>query len=136
MVSGPTDPDPEALAAAIADMVDAPRPVPPHPEVQLVFDHRASPWHSVCEVEAPEGPGLLADLATVFRAADVAVRSATIKSHDGSVYDTFELTTAEGGKLNAALAERVRAMVEHGVVLQHRRFRSPALVMAGAGAAV
>ncbi len=123
-VSGLIPPDPDALATAVdraaADFNEA----GPLPEVTLRFDHRASPWHSVCEIDAVERPGLLAEVAAVLRAAGVTVRSASARSFEGRAYDTFEVTTTGGQKLGADDEERIRSFAANGVSVQRRRFGS------------
>jgi hypothetical protein len=108
--------------AAFGDELDS----PPLPEAQVSFDHRASPWHTVCEVEAPDKPSLLHILATAFTAAGVDVVSATVTGHEGVAYDRFELTDSDGGKLDAEAEEAIVRFVTGGVTTRRRRFRSAA----------
>lgn len=135
VVTGPTPPDDERLAHRIAAAVATFLEAGPLPEVEFSFDHRASPWHTVCEIDAPERPGLLADLAAVFRAAGVTVRAAAVAGHEGRAYDTFELTTLDGAKLAAADEARIRDLAAAGVSRRPgRRDRSrPLVVSAGHG---
>ncbi|MEZ5178831.1 MAG: hypothetical protein R2746_11290 [Acidimicrobiales bacterium] len=67
-VRGPATPDPDALTRAVDDAVSGLTEAGPLPDVSFRFDHRASPWHSVCEIGAPERAGLLAEVAAVLRA--------------------------------------------------------------------
>jgi hypothetical protein len=117
-------PDLGALHRRIGDDLGAPAPAGPIPDLVLHFDDRASPWHTVCEIEAAERPGLLAALAEIFRAAGVTVRAASVRSADGRAYDTFELTRLDGGKLDAATEDRIRTLARDGVVARGRRFRA------------
>jgi Kef-type K+ transport system membrane component KefB len=117
-------PDLGALHRRIRDELGAPAPAGPIPDLALHFDDRASPWHTVCEIEAPERPGLLAALAAIFRAAGVTVRAASVRSADGLAYDAFELSRLDGGKLDAATEDRIRELARTGVVARRRRFRA------------
>lgn len=132
VVIGATEPDASALQGLIEDAVASFTEAGPLPELSLEFDDKASPWHTVCEIDAPERPGLLGEVAAVFRAGGAAIRSATVTSHDGRAYDTFELTTLDGRKLDAAGQQRIRELAASGVVAQRRRFRPPVLAAARA----
>ncbi|MGI8757619.1 MAG: cation:proton antiporter [Acidimicrobiales bacterium] len=132
-VTGPAEPDATELSVALEGAISNLTSTPALPEIEFSFDHRASPWHTVCEIEAPGRPGLVADLAAVFQAAGVTVRAATITGHDGRAFDTFELTTADGQKLDARAEQQICELAARGLVLQHRRFRPDALVAAHPG---
>jgi hypothetical protein len=127
-VSGASEPDGPQLETAIEEAMAAVIETGPLSDLRLSFDDRASPWHTVCEIDAASRPRLLADVAAVFRAAGVTVRAAAITSHDGRAYDTFELTTLDGRKLDPETQDLVRLLADRGVVGRNRRFRAPALV--------
>lgn len=129
-VRGSASPDQVGLADRIDESVAGFTEAGPLPDVSFRFDHKASPWHTVCEIDAPERPGLLAEVAAVLRAAGVTVRSASANSHDGRAYDLFEVTTNEGHKLDAALEERIRSFAATGVSVQRRRFGARAVARA------
>jgi len=93
------------------------------PEAEVRFDRHASPWHTTCEVGAPDKPQLLHQLATAFAAAGVDVVAATVTGHDGRAYDSFLLDRARGGKLGPADQAAVVRFVEGGVTTRHRRLR-------------
>jgi Kef-type K+ transport system membrane component KefB len=101
---------------------------PPLPEAGLRFDRHASPWHTTCEVEAPDKPHLLHQLATAFAAAGVDVVAATVTGHDGRAYDTFLLDRPDETKLDPADEAAVARFVEGGVTTHRRRFRRPTYV--------
>ena len=63
----------------------------------------------------------------------MVVRSATVTGHEGRAYDTFELTTIDGRKLDPTVQQRIRDLAASGVVAQRRRFRSPVLAGAASG---
>ena len=128
---GPATPDPDALTRAVDDAVSGLTEAGPLPDVSFRFDHRASPWHSVCEIDAPERAGLLAEVAAVLRAAGITVRSASARSADGRAYDVFELTTTDGRKLEPADEDRIRAFAASGVSVQRRRFGSRVVARPG-----
>jgi Kef-type K+ transport system membrane component KefB/glycine cleavage system regulatory protein len=134
IVRGVDAPDEVHLEAALAAGLEGPTGAGPLDGVTFAFDDRASPWHTVCEIEADERPGLLADIAAVLRAAGVTVRAARASSQDGRAYDTFELAMTDGRKLDAATEDRIRDLARSGVTLRRRRFRPDVLVAAGANA--
>ena len=128
VVVGAVRPDVASLEAGVAAMISSFTEAGPLPDIEFEFDDRASPWHTICEIDAVERPGLLADVAAVFRAAGVAVRAATLTTSDGRAYDTFELTTVDGRKVDSETQDRIRSLASSGVRTQRRRFRAPALV--------
>jgi Kef-type K+ transport system membrane component KefB/predicted amino acid-binding ACT domain protein len=121
-VTGPLV-DAETLRRDIEARFDAPLLSPPLPDAVVSFDDQSSPWHTVCEVAAPDEPGLLHELATAFAAAGVAVIAANVASNDGIAYDRFELTDGAGAKLSEEEREAVLSFVRGGVMTVNRRFR-------------
>ena len=89
----------------------------------VTFDDGASPWHTVCEVESPDKPGLLHALANAFAAAGVEVHSARISSEDGVARDRFDLTDRDGRKLDGGDQGVGQRFIAGGVVTKKRRFR-------------
>jgi [protein-PII] uridylyltransferase len=122
-VRGDEAPDPEVLAASFAEAFDAPITSDPLAGARIRFDDRASPWHTICEVEAPDRPGLLHHLATAFAAAGVTVVAATIGERGEDAVDTFELVTSAGEKLGEVERRAVRVAITGGAELVRRRFR-------------
>jgi Kef-type K+ transport system membrane component KefB len=116
-------PRPSVLQPAIEAAFDSPLHSPPLPEAAVSFDNTVSPWHSVCEVRAPDKPGLLHALATAFAAADVSVHTARIGSADGMAHDRFEMTDHDGHKLDEAHRHAVEVFVAGGVVTRRSWFR-------------
>lgn len=127
-VRGATAPDADGLAADIDRVVAGFDGAAPLPDVTFRFDHRASPWHSVCEIDAAERPGLLAAVAEILRAAGVTVRAASARTHDGRAYDIFEITSPDGHKLDTAAERRIRSFARSGASVEQRRFRPPTAV--------
>jgi len=96
----------------------------PAPGVTLSFDDHASPWHTICTVQARDQRGLLHALTTAFAAAGADVHAARIVTAGDAVADVFELTDTKGQKLSIAVEERVRLLLTAGVTERRRRFRS------------
>ena len=71
----------------------------PVPDGRVIFDDLSSPWHTVCEIDAPDTPGLLAALTTVFAAAGIEIKAASVGRSDGRAVDRFELTGRHGPRL-------------------------------------
>jgi UTP:GlnB (protein PII) uridylyltransferase len=123
-------PDVEELRHAIEAGLAGDLGSPPLPEATVVFDDHASPWHTACEIEAPDKPHLLHQLATAFAAAGADVVSAAIAGRDDRAYDTFLLDGADGNKLDAADKAAIVGFIQGGVVTRQRRWRRPAYSIA------
>ncbi|HUP87406.1 MAG TPA: cation:proton antiporter [Acidimicrobiales bacterium] len=89
---------------------------------EVMFDNTCSPWHTVCEVIAPDQAGLLHVIAAAFAAAGVDVVAATVVVHDGIADDRFEVVDARGNKLDEAAFEVFRRYLSQGVRSKRRRF--------------
>ena len=126
--SGAGRPSADALSDALHAALTEPTAAGPIADIEFTFDDRASPWHTVCEIEAEERSGLLGAVAAVFRAAGVTIRSASVVSRNGRAYDVFELTNANGRKLEPETERQIRALAAVGLAVQRRRFRAPVLV--------
>ena len=50
----------------------------PVSDATVEFDDASSPWHTVCEITATDFPGLLHTLCSVFAAAQIDIKAATI----------------------------------------------------------
>jgi Kef-type K+ transport system membrane component KefB len=124
-VRGDPRPEPRALEAAIVDAFEQSLTAEPDPRAVVTFDDQSSPWHTICEVEALDRPGLLHELATAFAAAgaQVVAASATSSSGAAEVVDTFELVSRNGGKLTDPERAAIVDAVDAGAVLSRRRFR-------------
>ncbi len=123
-VRGTVAPVAEHLAAEVRKAFDEPLAADPLPSATVHFDDASSPWHTICEVEALDQPGLLHQLATAFTAAQVDVVAASIAELGDDAVDTFELVQRDGDKLNESDHDAVRAHIRDGVSLSRRRFRS------------
>jgi Kef-type K+ transport system membrane component KefB len=122
-VRGRSVPTVEVLDAALAAALDRPMIAEPIPGAQVVFDDRSSPWHTVCEIEAADHPGLLHQLTTAFAAAGVTVVAAAVGEREDDAVDTFELVTRSGEKLADGDRRAVREAIAGGAELVRRRFR-------------
>lgn len=116
-------PEEAALVAAIRAAFGAELVSAPLPSALVRFDDGASPWHTICEIEAPDQPGLLHQLATAFTAAGVDVVAASIGERGEDAVDVFELVTRDGNKLGDGDRQAVRTWVAEGAALTRRRFR-------------
>jgi [protein-PII] uridylyltransferase len=122
-------PDASRLQAAIEASYSAPLSSLPLAEALVTFDDSASPWHTVCEVRAPDKPGLLHSLANAFAAARVEVHSARVSADKGVAADRFDVTDRDGHKLDEATKASVINFVSQGVTTKRRRFRRSSFVM-------
>lgn len=123
-------PEVEVLQGAVTAALDDDLAGPPLPEAHIQFDRHASPWHTACEVDAPDKPRLLHHLATAFAAANVDVASASIVSHDGRAHDSFLLHGPDGNKLDPDDEAAIRRFVTGGVAARRRWLRRPAYAVA------
>lgn len=124
-VAADAPPDPDRLQSLIVAAFDAPLTAQPNPSARVTFDDRSSPWHTICEVEAVDRPGLLHELATALAAAGATVVAASASpAGDDAVIDTFELVSRNDAKLTEAERTAVTESVGRGAQLARRRFRS------------
>lgn len=107
LVRAPEPPDPEQLRAGIGQALRSPLSSSPTPDVSLAFDDDASPWHTICDVQAPDRPGLLHALAAAFARAGVDVLSVQAATSGGVARDRFELTDSRGHKLDVATRKAI-----------------------------
>ena len=92
------------------------------PDGRVIFDDLSSPWHTVCEIDAPDTPGLLAALTTVFAAAGVEIKAASVGRSDGRAVDRFELTGRHGPCLVPDERDRIVTYLGAGVSAKPRRW--------------
>ncbi len=121
-VTGPT-PDTETIATHIRASFATPLVSSPLDAFTLDFDQAASPWHTACDIAAPDQPGLLHTVATAFAASDVEVVSATIGAVDGTADDRFELVDLNGHKLSPDHESTIREFLASGVTSRRSWFR-------------
>jgi Kef-type K+ transport system membrane component KefB len=124
-------PDPDALRRSIESALGGTLASSPWPDAQVSFDASASPWHTVCEVVAPDRSGLVHHVATAFAAAGAEVVVAVIAARDGEADDRFELVDRNGRKLSSEEEDAIRRYVQGGVVERRRWGRSRYDVAAG-----
>ncbi len=127
-------PTAKAVTAALGDGLRTSLSTPPLPGVTLTFDDFASPWHTLCRVEAENRFGLVHALTAAFAAAGVSVHAARLDTtEDDKVIDSFELTGPSGRKVEEPTKRLIREALEHGVATRRRLLRrAPKLVTAGA----
>ena len=113
-VRSATAPDAEDIGRRLRAAGRRPFAAPGVPDAVVTFDAAASPWHTLCLVEARDRPGLLHSLASAFSAAGVDVHAARIVTDGERAMDHFELTERRGGKLGESAEEAVRDAVARG----------------------
>lgn len=87
----------------------------PVPDAVVSFDGDASPWYTVCEIAAPDRPGLLHDLTAAISAAGVSIHLAQVSTgRDGWAHDVFELTDHRGAKISDAAQAAIAAALRGG----------------------
>ncbi|HUP69309.1 MAG TPA: cation:proton antiporter [Acidimicrobiales bacterium] len=116
-------PDAGLLAQLIMTEMKAPLRAMAVPDARITFDEAASPWYTLCQVEAEDRPGLLHALATAFAACGVSVHSARIATTEGIARDRFELSDARAQKLAPPAQDCITSTVAGGV--EERRMRRP-----------
>lgn len=108
-------PDAEELGRQLSAARRLPLAAPPVADAVVSFDHEASPWHTLCLVEAADRPGLLHTLAVAFTVSGADVHSARIVTEEGSARDHFQLTDGRGEKLGTDSEDRIRRAILSGV---------------------
>lgn len=119
-VRGPA-PQPAAVEGEVRAALRAPSDTPPV-DALVTFDDDASPWSTVCTVEAADQPGLLHAVTAAIAAAGADVHSARASSVAGTAHDVFELTDRRGAKLSVDRKAAVTAAIASGV--HHRLGRA------------
>lgn len=114
--------DATALARAIEGAFARPLSSTPLPDAIVRFSD-ASPWYTICEVEAGDRRGLLCDLAVAMAAAGADVHSARVATVEGRAVDRFEVTDRNGRKLDERGQARVAAAIASGATTGGRRWR-------------
>ena len=74
-------------------------------------------------VQAPDGKGLLHTLTSVFAAASVEIKAATIGGGADLAVDRFEVTGRDGPRLGADERAQLIEFLAAGVAARPRRFR-------------
>jgi Kef-type K+ transport system membrane component KefB len=113
--------DPHALTETICRHLAAPQSARALPDASVTFVSSASPWHTVCEVRAPDKPGVLHAIAAAFVSQRVEVLAMNAVKDGDSVIDRFEITDRRGGKLDDDLQQQIRAAIRDGVEAKHGR---------------
>nr|MBA3654876.1 ACT domain-containing protein [Actinomycetota bacterium] len=117
-------PDQSTLELAIAAGMRAGIAAPAVPDATVAFDDVASPWYTLCEIRAPDHPGLLRAFAAAIAAAGANVHGATIDTSGELAVDRFELTDRRGHKLDdGAKAALVNAVGEGVPPMTRSRLR-------------
>lgn len=106
--TGTASSDAGELASSMRRQLGAALVSSAHPGAAVEWSDELSPWHTVCRVEHPDAPGLLADIATAFAAHGVEVHAAHAATTEGRALNTFDVTGARGVPVD----ERTRAAVE------------------------
>ena len=119
-VTASESPSWDAVRDAIAEAIKSgTEPAPDPIEAEIAFDDRASPWHTIVEITAPDRTGLLARVAAALARAGAQIHQATAATRNGVAVDTFLVTGKRGGKLDPSEQRAVRAALAGKVV---RRF--------------
>jgi [protein-PII] uridylyltransferase len=126
LVSTDVPPDEAFLGAAVESALKGPLSSSPIPDAKVSFDDEASPWYTLCEVEAPDERGLLHALAVAFAASGADVHSARISTVQGRAVDRFELTDGRGAKLDDRTRGAISNAVTEGVRPRRGRRTKPA----------
>jgi Kef-type K+ transport system membrane component KefB len=119
-VSAARLPTPAEIEAAVHERLRSRIPTPGVVAAELRYDDDASPWHTLCDVRAPDRLGLLHSVAAAFAAAGVVVHSARVSTVDGIAHDVFAVTSVGGDKLDDAAKANVAAGLRAGI-RPHRR---------------
>lgn len=114
-VKGERAPDAAAIEHDVAQAMGRPQIAEPVADAEVTFDHDASPWYSICEVRAPDRPGLLHSLAVAMATAGVDVHTATVATLDGMALDRFEVTDRRAAKLGVDGEAAIRVALAAGV---------------------
>ncbi len=124
LVTAPSAPRVDDLELSLDACFGRPQSMAPVPDAVVTFESEASPWYTLCEVRAPDRPGLLHSLAVALAAAGADVHTAAVTTAGGQAWDRFELTDRVGAKLTPEGEDAIRNALVDGVSGSRRRLRS------------
>lgn len=104
----------EHLETAVRAALDTTLSSGPVVGAEVAFDDEASPWYTLCRIEAPDAPGRLHSLAVAISAAGASVHAAQVFTSDRGLVDRFELTDRRGAKLGAKAQAHIVAGLREG----------------------
>jgi Kef-type K+ transport system membrane component KefB/glycine cleavage system regulatory protein len=108
--------DAPALRETILALLDEPGATAGVDAHEVRFDDQASPWYTLLDVDATDGPGVLHAVTAAISAADVLIHSARVRTlPDGRALDTFELTGPRGGPVPSAARASIETSLREGV---------------------
>ena len=113
-VTGSSPPSSELLQSELEATLGLIPPVVAVDGVRTSFDNHASPWHTLCRIEAPDRRGLLASISAAFAASEVNVRNARITTVGDRAVDLFELTDSKGAKLSENEQQAIQSALLNG----------------------
>lgn len=116
LVAADDPPSNESLRAAIAAATTRPLTTEPVPGARVTFDDAASPWYTVCRIDADDRAGRLTAIAGALAVSGIDVHSADVRARGGTVTDIFEVTGARG-KLRIDEREAIVANLRAGAGL-------------------
>ncbi|MEO5781254.1 MAG: ACT domain-containing protein, partial [Arthrobacter oryzae] len=116
-----SEPDAGALEQRVRQSLRNPEPGAPLVGASVSFDTMASPWHTICRIEAPDRQGLLRAVTSALAAAGASVHSARVATVEGRAADVFELTDRNGEKLGSAMEDEIRRVLAAGAPVPRRR---------------
>ena len=119
-VRSQSPPDPDELARQITAARLLPLTAPPVADAKVTFDGKASPWHTLCTVEAADRRGLLHTLAVAFAVSGADVHSARVATQGDLAHDAFQLTDGRGEKLGPDDERAIRQAILSGVAGSRR----------------
>lgn len=122
-VRGERIPAMDALVEVIGSDLHAGRPTAGVVQVVAAYDDASSPWYSICDVSAPDRPGLLHSIAAAFASVGVDVHTARVSTVDGIAHDTFAVTDKRGEKLDEQTKHALELALRSGVRPGRQRFR-------------
>ncbi len=115
-------PDARRLQEAVEASFDRSLEAAANPDAEVSFDDAGSPWYTLCEVRSPDRRGVLHSITVAIAASGGSVHSARVETVAGMAVDRFELTDANGRKLDEEMKDAVRTVIVEGVRLRRRRF--------------
>lgn len=106
--------DTNGVVRQIETHFDLPIAANPLPEAVVAFDDQSSPWHTVCEITAPDRQALLRDLAAALALAGADVQAARVTTNGETAVGKFEMTNRLGAKLTEADKSRIQTLIATG----------------------
>jgi [protein-PII] uridylyltransferase len=113
----------EELTEVVGASLHTDRPTAGIGHLEIEYDDASSPWYTICEISAPDRPGLLHSISAAFASVGANVHTARGTTVDEIARDSFAVTDKHGEKLDDRTKEALERALRGGVRPGRQRLR-------------